>query len=367
MMPVTHWIYPTTARANYYWPSSSRGTAGHRSGARRWRSNSSDDIDPWLLRTGPHDGAPGDAVWFTPPIPYQYICAVAKRSHLPQTQGRSGGIIPAVEGRCPPERCGDPIPRSAFGQIDPAGGRTRGPRRTAAGLGRWRGSATGFRLTISTSEPNRIRRRTPGCAMGELSVQRQGGRRTFGSATRGVGRRCAGDRAMSAEAVLRAAHIDRTEPTQYAVTKRGACLLRRRSAHPLRRCPRSSSTTTATRSCRRPDGSSYGKPCPGRPMEACPNSPPPGPSTPPPRFAFLPHTSKLLADQGAQHGPIARVDRGLCLHKLPAAGPRLLMDTTARTQHLCPGRSPGSETQAWGNALVTPRRYTLPGLPCMKW
>ncbi|GAA2341325.1 hypothetical protein [Dactylosporangium salmoneum] len=143
-MSVTHWIYPTNERSDYYLASAGGETEVSPQRLLTGIEQHPDDIDPWLLRTGFRTMRPGDAVWVYAADPYQYICAVAQAVDIyPDADEWWVSLLWRVDASRKLMR--DPIPRSAFGQIAQRAA-VRADRTTAAVLGGWLHSAR-IRLT----------------------------------------------------------------------------------------------------------------------------------------------------------------------------------------------------------------------------
>ena len=77
-MAITHWIYPTNERSNYYLvkPNGNIEVSPHR--LLEDIEQSPDKLHPWVLTTGFRVMRPGDAIWIYAAGPYQYICALAQ-------------------------------------------------------------------------------------------------------------------------------------------------------------------------------------------------------------------------------------------------------------------------------------------------
>ncbi|MEU4712467.1 HNH endonuclease [Micromonospora purpureochromogenes] len=201
-MPVTHWIYPTNEKSDYYLDNPSGDTEVSPQRLLDDIEQSPDKADPWILKTGFRMMQPGDAVWIYAADPYQYICALAQAVDIyPDGDAWYASLVWNLDATHRLMRA--PIPRSEFHQIAQQAA-IRADERTVEVLDGWLRSGR-IRLADLEREPSSnedARLRT----MRNI-VQRQG-QATFRQRLLHVyDRRCAVTR-ESAEAVLEAAHIE---------------------------------------------------------------------------------------------------------------------------------------------------------------
>ncbi|RQW84065.1 hypothetical protein [Micromonospora globispora] len=77
-MSVTHRIYPTNEKSDYYLDNPNGDTEVSSQRLLDDIEQSPDKADPWILGTGYRKMRPGDAVWVYAAGRYQYICALGK-------------------------------------------------------------------------------------------------------------------------------------------------------------------------------------------------------------------------------------------------------------------------------------------------
>ena len=115
-MPITHWIYPTNEKSDYYLDNADGDTEVSPQRLLESIEKRPDHLDPWYLSTGYRSMKPGDAVWIYAADPYQHVCALAQAVdiHL-DGQHWYASLLWNLEATRSLMR--EPIPRSAFGQI----------------------------------------------------------------------------------------------------------------------------------------------------------------------------------------------------------------------------------------------------------
>ncbi|MGC5379340.1 HNH endonuclease [Micromonospora sp. DT68] len=201
-MPVTHWIYPTNEKSNYYLDTANGNTeVSPQQLFNDIRQNPS-EVDRWVLGTGFRQMRPGDAVWVYASTPYQYICALAQAVDV-DFDGDFWHASLVWNLDATQRLMHEPIPRSMFGQIAQRAA-VRANQHTTEVLDAW---LTNQRLTLpdldsepSPGEDTRLRTL-------RAIVQRQG-QHAFRQRLLGAyDGRCAvtGERTLE---VLEAAHID---------------------------------------------------------------------------------------------------------------------------------------------------------------
>lgn len=201
-MPVTHWIYPTNEKSNYFLDTTNGDTEVSPQQLFNDIRQSRSEVDRWVLGTGFRQMRPGDAIWVYASTPYQYICALAQTVDI-DFDGNFWHASLVWNLDATQRLMRDPIPRSMFGQIAQRAA-VRANQRTAEVLDDWL-AAQQLLLPDLDSEPGPhedTRLRTL-----RAIVQRQGQHAFRQRLLDAYGGRCAvtGERAVQ---VLEAAHID---------------------------------------------------------------------------------------------------------------------------------------------------------------
>ncbi|MET8267185.1 HNH endonuclease [Micromonospora arida] len=224
-MPITHWIYPTNEKSNYYLDTTNGDTEVSPQQLFSDIRQSRSEVDRWVLGTGFRQMRPGDAIWVYASTPYQYICALAQAIDI-DFDGKFWHASLVWNLDATQRLMHDPIPRSMFGQIAQRAA-VRASQHTAEVLDGW---LTTQQLTLSDldSEPSPgedTRLRTL-----RTIVQRQG-QHAFRQGLLGAyGGRCAVTDERAVE-VLEAAHIDGYRGTHSNLLTNG--LLLRADLHTL--------------------------------------------------------------------------------------------------------------------------------------
>lgn len=203
-MSVTHWIYPTNARSDYYLDNPDGVTEVSPQRLLDGIEQRPDNIDAWLLRTGFRVMRPGDALWIYAADPYQYICALAQAVDIyPDGDDWYSSVVWSLEATRKLMR--DPIPRSAFGQIAQRAA-VRADETTAAVFAGWLRSRR-IRLADLDGEPDPNSAEDTRLRTMRNIVQRQGQAVFRQRLLDAYGRRCAVT-GESVEEALEAAHIE---------------------------------------------------------------------------------------------------------------------------------------------------------------
>ncbi|SCG54784.1 hypothetical protein OG423_02695 [Micromonospora zamorensis] len=115
-MPVTHWIYPTNEKSNYYLDTANGDTEVSPQQLFSDIRQSRSEVDRWVLGTGFRQMRPGDAIWVYASTPYQYICALTQAIDI-DFDGDFWHASLVWNLDATQRLMHDPIRRSTFGQI----------------------------------------------------------------------------------------------------------------------------------------------------------------------------------------------------------------------------------------------------------
>ncbi|MGV9805101.1 HNH endonuclease [Micromonospora chersina] len=201
-MPVTHWIYPTNEKSNYYLDNPNGNTEVSPQRLLDDIEQNPDKADPWILNTGFRAMQLGDAIWVYAADPYQYICALGQAVDIyPDGDVWYASVIWNLDATR--RLMKDPIPRWAFGQIAQRAA-IRADQTAVGILDDW---LRVRRITLPDLEGEPKPGEDTRLRVLRTIVQRQGQATFRHQLLEAYDRRCAVT-GESAEEVLEAAHID---------------------------------------------------------------------------------------------------------------------------------------------------------------